>query len=343
MKLRFDGETVEAGREARERFYDSRGYGRPRGGDLVLTPVETAHLLYRGDVDTVHDERDGSQCSFREFLGLEAVSEVDFFVYKDIRDRGFYLSPTTAGSRFEVYPRGQGPWDDEIAYRITAVSERTDIAAGRLQSLASAEITGVLAVVDEESEVTYLEIDEPEISGSSDHDLPQVEGELLADRVVVWNPPDRLHQTAFYGQRLDQAGDPVQLSLVEAAYLDGEKRLTVEGSEQTAEETISARGRAVEGNRFDRRLCVYSALREAGVVPKTGFKFGADFRTYANIEDIDNLGHSELLVRVLEGSYTFEPRDLALDVRLAHGVRKTMVFALVADGIDWLSVTRLTP
>jgi len=29
--------------------------------------------------------------------------------------------------------------------------------------------------------------------------------------------------------------------------------------------------------------------------------------------------------------YVFEPRDLALDVRLAHGVRKTVVFALVGD------------
>ena len=98
---------------------------------------------------------------------------------------------------------------------------------------------------------------------------------------------------------------------------------------------------------------MYESLRERGLVPKTGYKFGADFRTYADVESVEDLGHSELLIRVLDGGHTFSPRDLALDVRLAHGVRKEMVFALVDgeddddgsddDGIEWLSVTRLTP
>ena len=105
----------------------------------------------------------------------------------------------------------------------------------------------------------------------------------------------------------------------------------------------------VEGERFDRRLVVYETLREQGVAPKTGFKFGADFRTYAAVEDVENLGHSELLVRVFDAGHVFEPRDLALDVRLAHGVRKTMAYAFVGEGgddeigIEWLAVERLTP
>jgi tRNA-intron endonuclease len=123
-------------------------------------------------------------------------------------------------------------------------------------------------------------------------------------------------------------------------------------------EAVATRGRDVEGERFDRRLRVYAALRERGVVPKTGFKFGADFRTYADVESVEDLGHSELLVRVLEPGHAFAPRDLALDVRLAHGVRKEMVFAIPdsgaetdaddetdADGgtVEWVSVGRLTP
>jgi tRNA-intron endonuclease len=47
---------------------------------------------------------------------------------------------------------------------------------------------------------------------------------------------------------------------------------------------------------------------------------------------------------VLPASHAFEPRDLALDVRLAHGVRKTMVVALVdGESITWTGVQRLTP
>ena len=53
MQLTLDGDVVRAGGRARERFYDSRGYGRARDGDLDLAPVEAAHLCYRGNVDAV--------------------------------------------------------------------------------------------------------------------------------------------------------------------------------------------------------------------------------------------------------------------------------------------------
>jgi len=116
----------------------------------------------------------------------------------------------------------------------------------------------------------------------------------------------------------------------------------------------------VEGERFDRRLAVYKRLREADTVPKTGFKFGADFRTYLEVKSVEDLPHSEHLVRVVEPNHRFSPRELSLDVRLAGGVRKEMVFALAGtgdegssdggdrdgdadSGIEWVSVGRLTP
>jgi tRNA-intron endonuclease len=357
MDVTFDGERVLAGTEARERFYDARGYGRPREGDLELAPVEAAHLLYRGDLDSVRDCRDGGDRSldFAGLLASTAVSEVSFFVYKDLRDRGFYLSPVRAsgpgtdsehaGGEFLVYPRGQGPWDDGVAYRVRTVSEREDVPASELQALVGRATTGataVLGVVDEESEVTYLELADPDIDGETDHAVPSVQGRLLSDRVLVADPPAALYERAFYGQQLDPGG-PVQLSLVEAAHLADQDLLALDGGTGDPGSRLRERGRAVEGGRFDRRLRAYSALRERAVVPKTGFKFGADFRTYAAVDSVEDLGHSELLVRVLPGEHVFAPRDLALDVRLAHGVRKRMVFALAGETISWLAVERLTP
>ena len=370
MDVRFDGQRLRAGREARERFYDSRGYGRPRGGELELAPVEAAHLLFRGDIDSVRDQRKSQdRLGFESLLASRAVSEVSFFVYKDLRNRGFYLSPARGSAddtdspsaqqptgdadsegtpgEFVVYPRGQGPWDDTVAYRVRAVSEREDVPARGLRTLVeranSEGATAVLAVVDEESEVTYLELATQGIEGATDHTLPSVQGTLLSDRVLVADPPAVLYERAFYGQQLDPEGH-IQLSLVEAAYLADTGTLELDRSQNSdPEDRLRDRGRAVEGARFDRRLQVYSALREAGVVPKTGFKFGADFRTYAEVSSVEELGHSELLVRVLPGEHVFAPRDLALDVRLAHGVRKRMVFALAGEGLSWLVAERLTP
>ena len=331
--------VVRVGGDARQRFYDSRGYGRPLGrNEIALSRVEAAHLLFRDDLDAV----DGM--SFREFLGStdDPRFGVRFLVYADLRERGFYLSParedwvhSPGDADFHVYPRGKGPGDGEVAYRVRAVGERASVPAAVLGDC-------VLAIVDEESEITYFRTGRPDVAGTSGIDLPEgVPADLLSDRVVCWESPSRLHEQGFYGQPLagrDGDTEALQLSLVEAAYLADRGALDVSG------ETIRERGRTVEGERFDRRLRAYADLRDRGVVPKTGFKFGADFRTYADVESVDDLGHSELLVRVLPGEYAFSPRDLALDVRLAHGVRKTMTFAQVeGDSVRWLSVERLTP
>lgn len=328
------GGVVHVGGNARERYYDSRGYGRPADdGELDLAPVEAAHLLYRGDLDAV----DGR--GFRGFLAENEELTVPFLVYKDLRDRGFYLSPARegwvrepAGVDLVVFPRGSGPWDEAVEYRIRVVGERADVPAATLGD-------AVLAVVDEESEITYLDTATPDVEGSSEYALPSdVAADLLGDRVVCWEPPSHLYERGFYGQPLD-GEQALQLSLVEAAHLADAGALALEV------DRVVARGREVEGDRFDRRLAAYADLRSREMVPKTGFKFGADFRTYADVDSVEDLGHSELLVRVLPADHVFAPRDLALDVRMAGGVRKRMVFALTdaSENIHWLAVERLTP
>ncbi|MFC4249743.1 tRNA-intron lyase [Natribaculum luteum] len=343
LEGRFDDGVVRVAGDARQRYHDARGYGYPlEGNEIALAPVEAAHLLYRGDLEAVVD--DGKRLTFREFAAREPGEDfgVEFLVYADLRSRGFYLSPASEpwiddppDADFAVFPRGKGPRDGEIAYALRVIGERTDVPAADLQE-------GVLAVVDEESEITYFEVGREEITGSSATTLPTgVEADLLADRVVLWDPPHELYERTFYGQPLEgrEYDRPtLQCSLLEAAHL------AEAGAVDLDSETVTERGREVEGERFDRRLRVYTTLRERGVVPKTGYKFGADFRTYADVESVDELGHSELLIRVLPEDHVFEPRDLALDVRLAHGVRKTMAFALVGEaGIEWWALERLTP
>ena len=339
------GGDVVVGGDARQRFHDARGYGRPRSGnEILLSPVEAAHLLARGDVDAV----DGDD--FAAFVaGQSGDFGARFLVYADLRRRGFYLRPTRPGwvdvsasdADFIVFERGSGPVEGEVAHRVRAIGERTDVPAVELGDV-------VLAVADEEGEVTYLRTGRPDPRGSAAFDPPPAEGVLLDDRVLVPEPPVDLHRRGFYGQPLgaveDDESGPIQLSLVEAAHLARRGSLGFAGG-NSAESAVLERGRAVEGERFDRRLAVYEALRERGLVPKTGFKFGADFRTYDGAESVEALGHSESLVRVLPPGYVFTPRELALDVRLAAGVRKRTVFALTdgTAGVTWLSATRLTP
>ena len=336
--------VVHVGGDARQRFFDSSGYGRPHGGGVDLARVEAAHLLYRGDLDGV----DGA--GFRDFF-VDSVAAEDrfaarFLVYADLRERGFYCSPARDGwpghdgdplPDLTVYERGADP-GGPVAYRVLVAGERRPLPARDLPGVA-------LAVVDEESDVSYFTCEGTGgFDGGTDADLPtDVDATLLDDRAVCWEPPARLFESAFYGQpvagRDAAVVDALQLSLVEAT------ELAERGVIALAADDVRDRGRAVEGDRFDRRLAVYRRLRADGVVPKTGYKFGADFRTYDAVESVSELSHSEALVRVLPPDHAFHPRELALDVRLAGGVRKRMVFALGGGDGDprWLTVGRLTP
>ncbi|MYL68433.1 tRNA-intron lyase [Halorubrum distributum] len=381
------GDAVRVGGDARQRFYDARGYGRPLdGNEIALSRVEAAHLLFRGDLSgiTLSDESD--PVGFERFFVASAAAAdrfaVRFLVYSDLRDRGFYLSPARdpwPGGRdaesgavdFVAYERGETPDTGNVKYPIQVVGER--------ESVAAAELAGrTLAVVDEESDITYFAAEAGAIDGATDYEPPaDLRGVLLADRVVVWDAPEGLYERGFYGRPLTgRAADvegALQLSLVEAASLAADGRLSLSASvgdagndggvadadSGDAAARVVARGRDVEGERFDRRLAIYKRLRAADAVPKTGFKFGADFRTYLDVETVDDLPHSEHLVRVVEADHGFSPRELSLDVRLAGGVRKEMVFALTAVGgdhsgddaadapigadVEWLSVDRLTP
>jgi tRNA-intron endonuclease len=368
MNGRLTDDGVRAGGDARQRYHDARGYGRPLGGDeLLLSRVEAAHLLFRGDLDAV----DGMD--FRAFFSRAARERGRFArlfaAYADLRDRGFYLSPTREGwpgvdeaadgLDFLVHPRGTGPHDGAVAHRVRVVDERRRVAVDGLAGT-------TLAVVDEEAEVSYFEATAPELEGDSHPDLPRgVPAALLGERVVCWDAPPALYRAGFYGTPLsgrdvDGAGDDadLQLSLLEAAHLAGRGVLDVDvGSDAPnaesddpdaaadGEAAVLARGREAEGERFTRRLAVYGALRDRGVVPRTGFKFGADFRTYAAVDDVDDLGHSEHLVRVVRADAAVRPRELSLDVRMAGGVNKRMVFAMAGKSgeVRWLSVGRLTP
>ncbi|MFB6163390.1 MAG: tRNA-intron lyase [Halococcoides sp.] len=342
MNLRFEGALVRGGREARERFHDSRGYGRADDGAVVLAPVEVAHLLARGDVDRIEGQ------TVTDLLAGGRVSLAHLAVYADLRNRGFYLTPgrlLDADADFVVYPRGSGPWDDAVAYRIDVIDERDTLRPD----------AGVIAVVDEEGEVSYVEIERREPSGTVDRVDATLAGRRVEDRVLVADPPAGVHERSFYGQPMPGGIDGIGLSLLEAIHLAATDRLALDGVAATPDSgatdpaaTLRAVGRDLGGERFDRRLAAYRALRTAGIAPKTGYKFGADFRTYAAIETVEDLGHSEWLVRVRPADRPVAPREIALDVRMAHGVRKTMVHALVPDdpapeAIEWLAIERLTP
>ncbi|TFG33783.1 tRNA-intron lyase [Candidatus Thorarchaeota archaeon] len=161
---------------------------------------------------------------------------------------------------------------------------------------------------------------------------------LISDRAIVWNPEDgmQLYEQGYFGQpvgiRKPKSAvfdKPLELSLLECAYLTRESKLKVIDSRDrtlSLDELISLGASTSED--FKDRFLVYSQLRERGYVVRPGLKFGTDFAVY---EKGPGLDHAPFLVHVIPQKVGVVPLDIVRAGRLATSVRKRFIIATVKE------------
>lgn len=164
---------------------------------------------------------------------------------------------------------------------------------------------------------------------------------FLKDGRIIVEDEDaasRLLQKSF-GKK--SKGGRLELSLVEGLYLIERGSITVTDGkhEVTSDDIVKI---AAEED-FQLKAKVYADLRERGRIVKTGFKFGAHFRVYGRGESIEE--HSKYLVHVVPESEVYSFNEVSRIVRLAHGVKKEILFAVVDDegDITYYKIERMTP
>jgi tRNA-intron endonuclease len=178
-----------------------------------------------------------------------------------------------------------------------------------------------------------------------------VVGELVENRVVVWNIEDarKLYAMGFYGKPLGipkpkspDFNAPLILDLLESYYLakTGVMQI-VEGHthKQIPPERIRRRCERMYVD-FSDKFFVYEKLKQMGYVVTPGIKFGCDFAVYEHGPGID---HAPYLVEVVKPAYRITAPRVVLSGRLANTVRKQFVLAIVDRkkervsflGFDW--------
>ncbi|MFP3910266.1 MAG: tRNA-intron lyase [Archaeoglobaceae archaeon] len=291
---------------------DRRGFGRKKEDTLFLHPVEAVYLCLKGDL---HIEKEGETLGTPEIFSWAEELNPDFpsyyFAYEDLRDRGnkIKLEGKFLKGRKTYLP----------------ISERRKITIPEIFQLQSKVQNLVLAVVDEESEVTYYQAHEWDIEGNQKDDIEKINGHLISDRVITDNRFifDRL----FYG---NEKNELISLSLIESLYLAEKGKMDVYRSGENVDYSeIRKQGGLVEEN-FNKRYHVYKDLKERRLSVKTGFKFGSDFRVYDQIKSVKDLPHSKYLVSVID-DVEMPLYVIARAIRLAQNVRKRMVFAFYSN------------
>jgi tRNA-intron endonuclease len=331
-------------------IYNKGYYGYPMsGGGLEMDLLEAVYLVECGRLEV---RREGETLSMEKMVASASAAhrdfEIKYIVYRDLRGRGYLVKPAGEEFDFRVFPRGGSPSSTQTKSWVSAISERSVFSMSSfMEVMDSSERTRkelLIAIVDEEGDITFYHADRSEPKGTATTEWagPPVKAALLEDRVMVFDEAgaQRLYEHGFYGKKL---GSALQLSLIEAAHLMERERLEVST-------IISGRGvkldrfkkRALKFQQdFDLRLKAYDDLRSRGLVVKTGFKYGSHFRVY---EDDPERSHARWLVHAVPADYETTWPEISRAVRLAHGVKKEILFARVMDDrTEYMRLSRVRP
>jgi tRNA-intron endonuclease len=330
--------------------YSKGFYGKPlSGGGLEVDLIEATYLAESGRI-AVFDGAKPFGMGELVALGTREIPnfEIMYLVYRDIRQRGYVIKQGAAPLDFRVLPRGGVPGRAHSRYWVSAISERgvfdAEALMGLMESTNRVRKIFLLAVVDEEGDLTYYRVKDIEPRGRLRFSEPGVkcEGLVMTDRVLVMEPEQAraLHGAGFYGKVL---GRGLQLSLLEAAHLAEEGYLALRdpgrGRRVSAKQFASA-ARSMQPD-FDLRLWVYKDLKSRGMLVKTGFKYGSHFRAY---EGDPERTHARYLVHAIPTDYRSMWAEISRAVRLAHGVRKEILLARpLGDKTEYVRLGRIRP
>jgi tRNA-intron endonuclease len=327
-------------------IYNKGYYGYPRpGGGLELDLLEALYLLECQKLQVQVGGKDLDHASlYRRAARTAEDLQSRYVVYRDLRQRGYIVKLDQGDFNFRVYPRGSSPHNSQAKNWVLALSERDvfNIAALLEKSETSQRTRKdlLLGVVDEEGDITYYTVEGADPHGLTEEAPTKAEGALLDDAVIVLGEEaDRLYENGYYGKKI---GPMLQLSLLETAYLMEKGRLEVRSIRSG--QKMGDKGFLTTAKRsqpdFSLRMRAYEDLRSRGMVVKTGFKYGTHFRVY---EGNPSNHHARYLVHVVPDDYSTVWAEISRAVRLAHGVKKEILFASSGEHLRYVKLTRVRP
>jgi tRNA-intron endonuclease len=144
-------------------------YGKSRFGEMVESKVqysltEALFLQEQGKLDIYEKGKKLSQKKFIEKLKkLDPKIETRYIVFKDLRKRGYIVKTALKfGAEFRVYEKGKFPGEEHARWILYPVRETDTLTwhdfSAKNRVAHSTKKRLLIAVVDEENDVTYYEV-----------------------------------------------------------------------------------------------------------------------------------------------------------------------------------------
>lgn len=164
FKAVFSGERIFSNSKEAFALYEQGRFGEPKEGKIYYSSVEALYLLEKGKLNIYAGKK---KLSFNAFM--QKVQELDknfhtrFIVYRDMRNRGYILKTALKfGADFRVYERGVKPGEEHAKWILYPVYKSSGLTwhefAAKNRVAHSTKKRLLIAIVDEENDVTYYEV-----------------------------------------------------------------------------------------------------------------------------------------------------------------------------------------
>ncbi|MBW3013419.1 tRNA-intron lyase [Candidatus Woesearchaeota archaeon] len=161
VKDRVIAEKSDASRD----LYNQSRFGTLLGtGELQFNTIEALYLLEKGRIELKEGRK---KLTFDKFLHIAEELEPQlwtrFCVFKDLRNRGYMIQTALKfGADFRVYDRGVKPGEDHAKWLVFSVPESQGLTwydfSAKNRVATSTKKRLLIAIVDQENDVTYYEI-----------------------------------------------------------------------------------------------------------------------------------------------------------------------------------------
>lgn len=164
IQLQLIGEVISSNDAEAHSIYEKSCFGEPRGEKILYTLSEALFLVEKEKAEILSR---GKKMSVKELLKklqrIDKKIQIKYPVFKDLRERGYIVKTALKfGADFRVYDKGKRPgkehakWIIFVDYESNKTSWQEFAAKNRVAHSTKKKL--LLAIVDEENDVSYYEV-----------------------------------------------------------------------------------------------------------------------------------------------------------------------------------------
>lgn len=158
------GEIISTNQAEAFTLYKKSNFGQPTGQKIQYALSEALYLIEKGKIEVVKNKNVIKfEELFKAFKKIDSRIQLKYPVFRDLRDKGYVVKTALKfGADFRVYEKGTTPDEEHAKWIVFCEHESKRLSwhefAAKNRVAHSTKKNLLLAIIDEESDVSYYEV-----------------------------------------------------------------------------------------------------------------------------------------------------------------------------------------